>query len=79
MIQHTQLNEIQFSEAIKLTPTYKGFEKFKQGLVSKRANITILFDKYQQATRYGVEYIRQNPNIYANDVAMINDVINGNV
>ena len=76
MKQNTQLNEIQFSEAIKRTPTYKGFEKFKQGLVSKRANVTILFDKYQQATRYGIDYIRQNPNIYANDVSIINDVIN---
>mgnify|MGYP003417298959 CR=1 FL=1 len=78
-IAHIQLNEIQFSEAIKRTQTYKGFEKFKQGLVSKRANVTILFDKYQQATRYGIDYIRLNPNILSSEVKLISDVINDNL
>jgi phosphomevalonate kinase len=76
MIQNKQLSEIEFSEAIKRTPTYKGFEQFKQGLVSKRANIMKLFDKYQQACKFGIEYIQQNPNLYANDVNMIEDVLN---
>lgn len=76
MIQHTQLNKIAFTEAVKNTPTFKSFPKFKQGLVAKRANITILFDRYCQACRYGIDYLRQNPNIFANDVNMINDVLN---
>ncbi len=76
MIQNKQLSEIEFSEAIKRTPTYKGFEKFKQGLVSKRANIMKLFDKYQQACKFGSDYLRQNPNIFANDIKMIEDVLN---
>lgn len=78
MIYQKQLNEIDFSEAIKRTPTYKGFPIFKQGLVSKRANIMKLFDKYQQAVKNGISYIKQNPNIFANDVNLINDVINEN-
>lgn len=76
MTQKKQLSEIEFSEAIKRTPTYKGFERFKQGLVSKRANIMKLFDKYQQACKHGIEYIKQNPNLFANDVKMIEDVLN---
>jgi len=75
---HTPLSEIAFSTAIQYTPTFKKFEPFKQGICIRRQNIMKLYDKYQQACRYGCEYLRQNPNIYANDVKLIEDVINGN-
>jgi len=79
MIKHTMLNEIQFSEAIQQTKTFKGFEKFKQGIILRRPNMLNLFARYQQACNHGIEHLKQNPNVYANDVAMINNVINDNV
>jgi epoxyqueuosine reductase QueG len=72
---HTTLNEVAFSKAIKETQTFKDFEKFKQGLTMKRANVSKLYDKYLQGVRYGVEYLKQNPSNYANDIKIIEDII----
>ena len=33
------------------------------------------FEKYQQAYRYGIEYLKQNPKILQSDVKLINDVL----
>ena len=56
-------NERDFVIAIKNCDTFKRFEKFKQGIILKRANIIKLYDKYQQSYRYGIEHLKQNPNI----------------
>lgn len=77
-MSHTTMNEVSFSKAIKETKTFKDFEKFKQGIVIKRANVTKLYDKYLQATKFGIAYLKQNPSLYANDIKMIEDVINDN-
>jgi hypothetical protein len=69
-------SQYEFTQAIKQTKTFKDFETFKQGLVLKCANIVKLYDKYQQACRYGIEYLKRNPNILANDVKLIDEVIN---
>jgi hypothetical protein len=68
-------NEYDFTIAVKNTDTFKKFERFKQGLILKRANIIILYDRYQQACRHGIEYLRQNPNILANDVKLIDEIL----
>ena len=68
-------NERDFVIAIKNCDTFKKFEKFKQGIILKRANIIKLYDKYQQAYRYGIEYLKQDPNILQSDVKLINDVL----
>jgi len=70
------MNEHQFTEALKHTPTYKSFEKFKQGLTLRRQNISRLFDYYQQAQRLGIEYLKQNPNLFSNDIKIIEEIIN---
>ena len=69
-------SEHQFTQAIKETPTFKGFEKFKQGITLKRTNVIMLYDKYQQAHRYGVEYLQSNKNILISEINLIKDVIN---
>jgi epoxyqueuosine reductase QueG len=74
-MKHTTMNEIAFSKEIKETPTFKGFEKFKQGIVMRRANVVKLYDKYLQAIKFGVDYIKQNPNNYANDIKIIEEII----
>lgn len=68
-------NEKDFKEAIKETKTFKDFPKFKQDLVLKTPSIVKLFDKYHQACRYGIDYLKQNPNILESDVKLINDIL----
>jgi hypothetical protein len=68
-------SEHQFTQALKETPTFKSFERFKQGITLKRSNVINLYDKYQQAHRYGIDYLKQNQNILANDVKMIGEVL----
>lgn len=75
-ITHTQLNQIAFVNAIKNTKTFNQFEKFKQGIVIRNANIVKLHDYYGQACRLGIDYLKQNQNIFANDVKMIEEIIN---
>lgn len=68
-------NEKEFKASIKETKTYKDFPKFKQDLVLKTPSIAKLYDKYQQACRYGIDYLKQNPNLLESEVKLINDVI----
>ena len=68
-------NERDFVIAIKNCDTFKKFERFKQGIILKRANVIVVYDKYQQAFRHGIDYLKQNPNILASDVKLINDVL----
>ena len=76
MIKHTQLSQIDFALAIKETETFKNFETFKKGIVMKRKNTDRLHDYYQQAVRHGIDYLKQNPNIFGNEVAIIEEILN---
>ena len=69
------MNEIAFRKAIEQTDTFKSFPIFKQGLTVKYKNIVRLFDYYQQAKRYGIDYLKQNQQIFATDVAMIEEIL----
>lgn len=75
-LKHTQINKFDLSAAIKNTETFKGFQKFKQGITLSPANINKLYDYYGQACRLGIDYIKQNPNLFANDVRIIEEIIN---
>lgn len=70
------LTEIQFAEALRNTPTYKDFENFKKSIVVRRPNIVRLHNYYQQASKYGIDYLKQNQNITISDVKLIEDVLN---
>lgn len=74
--KHVQLNKSDMPNAIKNTKTYQSFEKFKQGLTLKIQNVDRIHGYYQQACKYGVEYLTQNPNLYANEVRIIEEIIN---
>jgi hypothetical protein len=78
-MKHTAMTEIAFGRAIKETKTYNSFEKFKQGIIANSKNINALHGKYIQAVKFGIDYLKQNPNIFANDIKMIEEVINDNV
>ena len=75
MIKHTQLNPLDFNKAILNTKTFNGFEKFKQAIVSNINNLDRLYDYYHQACKWGIPYLKQNQNIFANDVKMIEEVL----
>ena len=70
MIKHTQLTILDFQIAVKETET------FKKGIVIKNKNIARLHDYYQQACRNGIDYLRQNPNIFGNEVNIIEEILN---
>jgi len=61
--------------AIENSDTFRGFEKFKQGLTVRKANIQRLHDLYQQATKFGLWYIKQNKNFTVTDVALITEIL----
>ena len=70
MIKHTQLTILDFQIAVKETET------FKKGIVIKNKNIARLHDYYQQACRNGIDYLRQNPNIFGNEVNIPEEILN---
>jgi len=66
----------QFSTAIDNSTEFKNSEPYKKILVKKRASLLRLHDYYQQAHKYGIDYLKQNPNLFAGDVKLINEVLN---
>lgn len=75
-MKHIQLNQTDLPHAIRNTDTFKSFEKFKQGLTLRKQNISRIYGYYQQACRHGIEYIKQNPNVFANEVKLIQEILN---
>lgn len=69
------MDDYQLKKAIENTQEFKGYEKFKQGLVLKRQNLVHLSDLYGQAERLGIDYLKQNPNIFHTDFKLIEELI----
>jgi len=69
------MSEHQLREAIENTQEYKNYEKFKQGIVLRRANLIHLNDLFGQAQRLGIDYLKQNPNIMHSDVKLIEEIL----
>ena len=78
MIQHTQLNKIAFTEAVKNTQPYL---KEKAGgirnIITSKNSIEKMYDYYSQAHRHelGIGYLKQNPNCYSRDVKIIEEIL----
>jgi len=78
MIQHTQLNIYQFTEAVKNTSPYL---KEKAGglrsLMISKKNIDRIYNYYGQAHRHemGIGYLKHNPNISGRDIVMIDEIL----
>lgn len=69
------MNEYQLKKAIENTQEFKSYPKFKQGLVLKRQNLVYLSDLYGQAERLGIDYLKQNHNIFHTDFKLIEELI----
>lgn len=78
MTQHTQLTKIAFIEAVKNTETYLKINNAAiQKLVVKTNRIDEFYENYRQGCRYGIKYLQQKPSLFARDVSIINEIING--
>ena len=69
------MNDQQLKQAIEASEVYKNFEKFKQNITSKLSNIQRLRPYYEQAKKYGIDYLKQNPNITQGDVKLIESIL----
>lgn len=76
MIKHSQLNVFQFTEAVKnTTPYLKEKAGGLRNLMTSKKNVERMYIYYGQAVRYGVDYLKQNPNISGRDILMITQII----
>ena len=69
------MNEQQFNQSIQGTTTFQNFPKFKQGIVLKKKNIERLLDLHGQASRLGLPYLKQNPNISVSEFKLIEELV----
>ena len=69
------MNDHQFKILIENSEVYKSFEKFKQGLILSHKSIQRLKDYHHQAEKYGIDYLKQNPNLTASDVKLIESIL----
>lgn len=69
------MDEQQLKIAIQNAQQFNSYEKFKQGIVLRRLNLVHLHDLYGQADRLGIEYLKQNPNIFHSDFKLIEELI----
>lgn len=70
------MTDSQFLQHILNSEVYQSWEKFKQIIHSKLSNVHRIKPYYEQAERYGIEYIKQNPNILQSEVKLIEDILN---
>jgi hypothetical protein len=77
MIKHTQLNLYSFKEAIKNSDSYINIGNTSiQALYFKNKVLDRMYDNYQQAIKYGIEYLKQKPTLQVRDVNIINEILN---
>jgi hypothetical protein len=69
------MNDIDFKQKVKGSEIFSNFPLFKQTITLKNKNINRLNDLYQQARKFGIEYLEQNHNLMSSDVALISNII----
>ena len=72
------MNEHDLPAAIKKTDVFQSYPKFKQGIVLSKKNVNHLHDLFGQASRLGIGYLKQNPNILTSDINLIAELIQKN-
>lgn len=65
------MTDSQFREIIEASEVFKSFEVFKQNIFIKTNVLQRLKIYYDQALRYGINYLRQNPNLTVSEVNLI--------
>ena len=69
------MTEEQFKALILQTEVFQQYENFKKNITLKRTNVQRLKSLYMQAKKYGIEYLKQNPNLMQSDVKLIENIL----
>lgn len=76
---HKQLTLLDFRQAIQETETFINIGNLAfQKLYLKTHTLEALYENYRQATRYGIQYLKQKPMLQSRDVRIINEILNKN-
>jgi len=67
-----------FKAKVEQSEVFKSFEKFKQVLVLRPKNMEYLEELTRQAERYGLPYLKQNPNINSRDFNLVKSLVDNN-
>ena len=65
-----------FRQLIEESPVFISYEGFRQNIIRNSKNIQRLKIYFQQAEKYGIEYLRQNQNLTISDVNLIDCILN---
>lgn len=68
------MTQDQFKEAVKETALFKNKAIFSKNIMLKY-RIKEMYVYYEQAKKYGIDYLKQNPNILSSEVQIINEVL----
>jgi peptide methionine sulfoxide reductase MsrA len=69
------MTEEQFKALMLQTEVFQQYENFKKNITLKRTNVQRLKSLYMQAEKYGIEYLKQNPNLMQSDVKLIENIL----
>jgi len=73
------MSDSQFLQFMLDSKVFQAWPKFKQNIYSKLSNVQRLKPYYEQAERYGIEYIKQNPNIMQSESYLIENILNNQI
>jgi hypothetical protein len=68
------MTEQDFKTAIKETDIFKGKAIYSKNIMMKY-RASFMHNYYMQAVKFGVEYIKQNPSIPREEIAIIKEII----
>jgi len=69
------MNQDQFKDAVKETAIFKTKPIFSKNIMLKY-RIKEMYVYFEQAKKYGIDYLKQNPNILSSEVSIINEILN---
>ena len=69
------MNDQQFRTLIENSEVFKAFPLFKQNIFLAPKVLSRLKDYHHQAEKYGIDYLKQNPNLTASDVNLIESIL----
>ena len=69
------MTDAQFRELLENCEAFQVLEKFKKAIHTRAEAVKRLKDYYQQAERYGIEYLKQNFNLMSTDVKLIESAL----
>ena len=68
------MTQDQFKEAVKETALFKNKAIFAQKICLKH-RVTEMYVYFEQAKKYGIDYLKQNPNILSSEVQIIDEIL----